>query len=234
MHNILALIPARGGSKRLKGKNIKQLGEKPLIAWSIEVALASKYVDEVVVSTEDDEIAKVSQQYGATVPFKRPYMLSLDSTSTMDVILHTIETLESEGKAYKFLMLLQPTSPLRSSEDIDKSVELMIQKEADSIISVCESEHSPLWTNTLPKDHSMDNFLPKKAERRSQELPTYYRLNGAIYIAKTEMIKKEKSFFMPNSFAYIMPQSRSVDIDSELDFKLAEILVQDKKLTEKI
>ncbi len=234
MCDILALIPARGGSKRLPRKNIKPLGDKPLIAWSIEAALESKHLEDVVVSTEDDEIANVASQYGAQVPFKRPYMLSLDSTSTMDVILHTIETLESEGKEYKYLLLLQPTSPLRSNQDIDNIIELMMKKEADSIISVCESEHSPLWSNRLPKDHSMDNFLPKKAESISQELPTYYRLNGSIYLAKIDQLKKRRSFFMPNSFAYIMPQSRSVDIDSELDFKLAEILVNDRKILEKI
>ena len=166
---IVALIPARSGSKRLPGKNIKDFCGKPLIAWTIEAALKSKYIDSVVVSTDCSKIAEISKQYGAEVPFLRPESLSDDKTTTVDVVKNFLDF--SESKTYTHLILLQPTSPLRETADIDNSVELMIKNDANAIYSVCEVDHPPEWSNSLPDDQSFDNFLrPEVLNKRSQDL----------------------------------------------------------------
>jgi len=227
--NILGLIPARSGSKGLPRKNIKPLLGKPLIAWTIEQSLASKYLDRVVVSTDDKEVAEISKKYGAEVPFMRPKELAEDNAKGIDVVLHTIDWLEEndQRKQYDLLMLLQPTSPLRKSEDIDKVIELLFLKEAKEIVSVCEVDHHPLWANTLPENGCMKNFIKQEIMNKNrQELPVFYRLNGAIYLSYCNYIKERKSFFGKDTFAYIMPKSRSVDIDDEIDFKLVEILIK--------
>ena len=227
--NILGLIPARGGSKGLPRKNIKPLLGKPLITWTIEQALASKYLDRVVVSTDDKEIAEISKKYGAEVPFMRPKELAKDNAKGIDVVLHAIDWLKENDnrKQYDLIILLQPTSPLRTTEDIDKAIELLFLKEAKAIVSVCEVDHHPLWANTLPEDGSMKDFIRREVMNKNrQELPIFYRLNGAIYLAYCDYIKKQKSFFGEKTFAYIMPRERSVDIDDEIDLKLAEILIK--------
>ena len=226
---ILGLIPARGGSKGLPRKNIKSLLGKPLIAWTIEQALASKYLDRVVVSTNDKEIAEISKKYGAEIPFMRPKELAEDNAKGIDVVLHVIDWLKKNDrrKQYDLIMLLQPTSPLRKSEDIDKAIELLFLKEAKAIISVCEVDHHPLWANTLPKDGCMKDFIRKEIKNKNrQELPLLYRLNGAIYLAYCDYIKQCKSFIGKETFAYKMLRERSIDIDDEIDFKLAQILMK--------
>ena len=225
---LLAVIPARGGSKRLPRKNILNLAGKPLIAWTIETALGSKYIDKLVVSTDDKEIANISNKYGADVPFIRPSRLATDESTTVDVILHLLNELKKIGDEYDYIMLLQPTSPLRTSQNIDDSVKLMKESNSDAIISVCETEHPPLWCNTLPDDMSMDNFLDDSIKnKRSQDLPTQYRINGAIYIVTTKRLKLENSFFInSNSTAYIMKQDNSIDIDTKDDFHLASIKIE--------
>jgi len=223
------LIPARGGSKGLTGKNIIPLLGKPLIAWTIEQALASKYIDRVVVSTDNKEVAEVSKKYGAEVPFARPKELAEDNTKGIEVVLHAIDWFMKNDKLKQFdlLMLLQPTSPLRTTEDIDKAIEYLFLREAKAIVSVCEVDHHPLWSNTLPEDGCMKNFIRREVMNKNrQELPVFYRLNGAIYLAYCNYIKERKSFFGKETFAYIMSKERSIDIDNEIDFKLAEILVK--------
>ena len=229
---ILALIPARGGSKGLPGKNIKPLLGKPLIAWTIEQAKASKYIDRIIVSTDDKEIAAVAKKYGAEVPFMRPKELATDKAKGIDVVFHAMSWFRKNEKnrQYDLIMLLQPTSPLRTAEDIDKAIELLFFKKAKAIVSVCEVDHHPLWVNTLPKNGCMKNFIRKEVlNKNRQDLPTFYRLNGAIYLAYCDYLKKQKSFFGEETFAYIMPRERSIDIDSELDLKLAEILKNSTK-----
>ena len=228
---ILGLIPARGGSKGLPGKNIIPLLGKPLIAWTIEQALASKYLDRVVVSTDDKEIAEISKKYGAEVPFIRPKELATDEAKGIDVVLHTINCLKENDKRkqYDLIILLQPTSPLRATEDVDKAIELLFLKEAKAIVSVCEVDHHPLWANTLPEDECMKDFIRQEIMNKNrQELPKFYRFNGAIYIAYCDYLQKQKSFFGEKTFAYIMPIERSIDIDDEIDFELAEILMKDE------
>ena len=226
----LAIIPARGGSKRIPDKNILNIAKKPLIVWTIEAGLKSKYIDTVLVSTDSREIASISKINGAEVPFLRPDYLSEDSSSTEDVVQHAINYLKNNKKAFDYIILLQPTSPLRDSSDIDTAIKFLIQKNADAVISVCECEHSPLWTNTLSKELSMKNFIVDKVKKtRSQDLPKYFRLNGAVFICKTALFEKEKTFYLKdNIFAYIMKTDKSIDIDSKLDFEIASFLLEKK------
>jgi len=218
----LAIIPARGGSKRLPRKNVIDLHVKPLIEWSISSGLQSRYIDKVVVSSDDDEILRVSKKYGADT-INRPDSLASDTAITFDAIKHTIDNIE----AYDYIVLLQATSPLRSAKHIDEAIELFEAKKADAVVSVCEMEHSPLWSNTLDESLSMKGFLRNDVLNSiSQDLESYYRLNGAIYICRTDKFLREKSFFLKdNIFAYVMDRESSVDIDEEIDFKLAEVLI---------
>jgi CMP-N,N'-diacetyllegionaminic acid synthase len=219
----LAIIPARGGSKRLPRKNLLDLCGKPLIAWSIEAALKSKYISKVIVSSDDEEILNIAKEYKADF-IKRPDELASDTATTFDALKHTLENV---GK-YDYVVLLQPTSPLRSEKHIDEAIELLEEKSADAIISVCEMEHSPLWSNILDENLDMSNFLRDEVlNKRSQDLPKYYRLNGAIYICKTEKLLENKGFFIKdNIYAYKMDKKHSVDIDEEMDFVIAEKLMQ--------
>lgn len=225
----LAIIPARGGSKRLPGKNVKELNGKPLIAWTIEAALLSSFVDTVIVSTDDIEIAEVSVAAGAEVPFIRPKSLSSDISSTVDVIRHAVEFYERREKNFDYIVLLQPTSPLRTATHVTKAIELLKVKGADAVVSVCEVEHSPLWSNTLPASGSLKLFIKDEVKnKRSQDLEPYYRLNGAIYLIKTSSFIEHNTLFLKeNAFAYIMEPSESVDIDNQIDFSFAEFMMQE-------
>jgi CMP-N-acetylneuraminic acid synthetase len=224
----LAIIPARGGSKRLPNKNILPLAGKPMLLWTVESAMQSKYLDEIILSTDSDDIIKVVENYKIKT-IKRPLELASDNAKTVDAVKHVIENID---KKYDFIVLLQPTSPLRTSKHIDKAIEQLIKLNADAVISVTEVDHSPLWCNILPESLSMENFISEDIKhKRSQELPKFYRLNGAIYICKTEKLIEENTFFLKkNVYAYIMDKKSSIDIDEELDFKLAEIILKEKFL----
>lgn len=220
----LAIIPARGGSKRLPKKNILDLAGKPLVSWSIDAGVTSKYIDNVVVSSDDKTILDIAVQ-NKVASINRPSELATDTATTFDTIKHTIENLDKE---YDYIVLLQPTSPLRNSKHIDEAIEFLDTKNADAVISVCEVEHSPSWSNTLATSMDMSSFLrPELKNKRSQDLPAYYRLNGAIYICDTKKLLEEESFFLSkNIFAYLMDRELSVDIDQDLDFKIAEYLLK--------
>jgi len=224
--NVLVLIPARGGSKRLPKKNILPLCGKPLIAWTIDAALQSKYVDQVLVSTDCAEIATVSRQSGAQVPFLRPAELAGDSSSTNDVILHALGV--SPFSLSDLVVLLQPTSPLRTAAHIDEILQLLVGNNAKGIVSVSECEHSPLWANTLPKNSQMGEFIrPTILGKRSQDLPVYYRLNGAIYAFTKDSLLSHRGIFYSNDvYAFKMDRGCAVDIDDELDFQFAEVLMK--------
>jgi CMP-N-acetylneuraminic acid synthetase len=224
---VLAFIPARSGSKGLPDKNIRPFYGKPLLAWSVQAALESGVCADVIVSTDSERYADIARQSGGDVPFLRPDFLSSDTASTLDAVWYTIDQLSKNGKTYESVIILQPTSPLRTAIDIRGAVDLFENKRATSIVSVCEVDHNPLWCNSLPSDHSMENFLSNTVDgRMRQQLSTYYRLNGAIYLAQLEALRKNKTFYLPGSFAYIMPRERSVDIDTELDFFIAERILQ--------
>ncbi len=223
---ILGIIPARAGSVGLPQKNILPLLGRPLIVWTIEKAIASKYLDRVIVSTDNEEIAAVSMNYGAYVPFIRPEELSTGNAKAINVIMHSIDYFLSNNEFYDLVMLLQPTSPLRITQDIDNAVEYLFSKGAQSVVSVCESEYHPYLMNILPPDGNMESFLrPEAINSNRQELSVFYRLNGAIYLAYCDYLKSSMSFTGRGTFAYIMPQERSIDIDSLLDFKVAEALM---------
>jgi len=227
--SLLAIIPARGGSKGLPGKNIKELCGKPLIAWSIEQAKSCGSIDRVTVSTNDKNIAEVARKYGAEVPFMRPAELANDTTTTINVIFHAMDWFRKDQDFRpKYILLLQPTSPLRTVEDIEGTIQTLKDKDARAVVSICETDHHPWWSNILPEDGNMKDFLrPEILNKRRQDLPVFYRLNGAIYLADTAYLYEYNGFLGPNTFAYKMPKNRSVDIDSELDFLLAGLLLKE-------
>lgn len=223
---MLAVIPARGGSKGVPKKNIRELDGKPLIAYTIKAAIDSNIFEKVIVSTDSKEIADVATFYGAEVPFLRPEEISGDLTSSDDVILHALSYMQQQGYQYSEVCKLQATSPLRNSEHLKEAYKLFREKNADFLVSVCECEHSPLWSGVIGEDLRLDNFIPDEIKRSCrQDLPTYYRLNGAIYMGKVEQFNINKSFLGKNCIAYIMAQKDSIDIDSQLDFTLAEVMI---------
>jgi len=224
----IAIIPARGGSKRLPNKNIKLLAGKPLIVWTIEAALESQLFDMVLVSTDSQIIADVATNAGATVPFLRPIELASDTATTNDVITHMVEWIESQHEAVSRVTLLQPTSPLRDANNIKEAMVLYDNNNALSVISICELEHPIQYCNRLPTDLNMKNFIPASANRRSQDLEPYYRLNGAIYIFDRQFVGALSDIYSEQSFAYIMKKNKSVDIDDEFDFSMAEFIKMQK------
>lgn len=229
--SFIGIIPARGGSKRLSRKNVLDLAGKPLISWTIEAALGCPFLDEVMVTTDDDEIAVLAKRFGASVPFLRPSALASDTATSFEAVKHTIDYYQSKlGKRFDFVVLLQPTSPLRNASNISEAIELLSERNADAVISVCEVDHSPLWMNTLPSDNSMAGFIREDLKnRRSQDIEKYFRLNGAIYICCVEVLLAKETF-LPDEASYAYPMSRedSVDIDTRLDFLFAESILENK------
>ena len=227
MKNI-AIITARSGSKGLKNKNIKLLQGKPLLAYAIEAALASKAFTEVMVSTDSEEYAQIARKYGAAVPFLRDVVTSGDKASSMDTVREVLKNYQDLGYTFDSFCLLQPTSPLRSSEDIRGAYELFNAKQAKAVVSVCEMEHSPLWSNVLPVDNSLQGFLDKAIGYQRQQMPQYYRLNGAVYIARIRDFLVDDNLYTENCYAYVMDKRNSVDIDTIDDFEYAEWLMRKK------
>lgn len=222
----LAIIPARSGSKGLRNKNILPLKERPLIHYTIEAALGSNCFEDVLVSTDSLQYKEISESAGAWVPFLRQEDLSNDTAKTDDVIINILGKLNSIGKTYDKFMLLQPTSPLRNQNHIIEAFNLLNEKNANAVVSVCEAEHSPLLCNNIQPDLNMDHFIKKNIRR--QDLDTYYRLNGAIYLLRTEYFLQYRYFYHSESYAYIMDKRSSVDIDDIYDFKLAQALLEEK------
>ena len=226
MKNI-AIIIARSGSKGLKDKNIRLLNGKPLMAYTIETALKSKCFDTVMVSTDSKKYADIARKYGAEVPFLRSKETSKDSTSPWDVVKEVLEQYKASGKEFDTLCLLQPTSPLRDSDDIKKAYKLFKDKKANAVSSMCELECSIHLVNKLPKSLSMDNFIPEKNyNKRRQDIRPYYRFNGAIYISKVKTFYKDMNIYKKKCYAYIMDRKKSFDIDNEFDFKVIEAIMK--------
>lgn len=219
---ILGIIPARGGSKTIPRKNVKVLAGKPLIAWTIEAAQKSQYIDRLILSSEDAEIIEVAREWGCEVPFLRPAELAQDDTPGIEPVIHAIETI---GEKYDYVVLLQPTSPLRNVNDIDYCISYCIEENAQVCISVCEADKNPFWMHTLDKSQRLCPLMPAglSIERR-QDLPAVYVENGAIYVAKTSYLLKAKNFITEETLAYIMPAERSWDIDTEMDFRFCELI----------
>ena len=225
----IAIIPARSGSKGLKDKNIKELLGKPLIYYSIKAAIDSNAFDKIFVSTDSQKYADIAKECGADASFLRSEKTSSDTASTWDAVREVLEEFDKRGEHYDQIMVLQATSPLRTPKDINNAINLYNEKEANAVVSVTETDHSPLWCNTLPEDGSMDNFEnPVTANLPRQKLPKYYRYNGAVYLINRNELD-EVQMFKRKCYAYIMPQDRSIDIDTELDFRIGEILMESRK-----
>lgn len=223
----LAIIPARSGSKGLKDKNIRLLNDKPMLAYTIEAAIESRMFSHIHVSTDSDLYARIAIEYGAEVPFLRSDEYARDGASTTDVIRYVIDRYKKSELEFDTFAVLQPTSPLRTAEHIKAAYELFFNNNAKSVVSVCEAEHSPLWMNTLPEDLSLEGFLKVDGRKCRQELPKFYRINGAIYISDCKEYIKNPDYYHRFGYAYVMDKRDSIDIDDLVDFKLAEVIVQE-------
>lgn len=230
---ILSLITARGGSKGIPGKNIADLGGKPLIAWTIEASVKSSLVTRTIVSTDDEKIAEVSKQAGADVPFMRPPELSGDKTPHVPVIQHAVKYLEDNfNEFYDYILLLQPTVPFRSTEDIDNAIKLVDEKVPDALLSACEPENHPSLVKKLDDSGFMDYFIPRdeKAYMCRQSLPEAFIDNGAIFLTKRDVLM-ERGLIHPagSTIIYLMPKERSLDIDTPWDLYVARLIIDDIK-----
>lgn len=229
-NEILALILARGGSKGIPRKNIKKMLGKPLITYTIEAALNSKYIDRLVVSTDDNKIAELCKKNGADVPFMRPAELATDDSGSNKAILHALEWLkEKENYIPDYFALLQPTSPLRTAEDIDQAIEkLKNSKNANSLKSVYKTQESPYWMREINEEGYLKPFIEKDENYyQRQKLPDLFMPNGAIYIIETAIFLKKLSFNTKKTIPYIMNYKKSIDIDDENDWKIAEMFLKE-------
>ena len=225
--SVLAIIPARGGSKGVPRKNIREVGGKPLIAWTIEEAKKSQYIDRLILSSEDAEIIAVAMQWGCEVPFARPLELAKDNTPGIEPIIHALETLQEK---YDYVVLLQPTSPLRTVGDIDNCLEFIITQGSMSCVSVTEPDKSPYWMyNMAGNGHVLEPLLPQDKEAaRRQELPVVYALNGAVYVNSCQQLIRDSKFVGEGTIGYVMPKERSIDIDTEWDFQLLNYILSER------
>ncbi|ATF15915.1 acylneuraminate cytidylyltransferase family protein [Brevibacillus sp. HB1.4B] len=224
--SVLAIIPARGGSKGIPRKNIREVGGKPLLSWTIEEAKKSAYIDRLIVSTDDEEIADVARQYEGEVPFLRPKELAMDDTPGIAPVLHALELLPK----YDYVVLLQPTSPLRQVIDIDGCIEKCLKEQANSCVSITVAEKTPYWMYHLSDNDVLEPVI-KIEERflRRQDTPTVFSLNGAVYIADTNWLQKTQSFLEPETVGYVMPKERSIDIDNQMDIVIFEAVLRQMK-----
>jgi len=220
---MIAIIPARGGSKGLPNKNIRKICGKPLIAWTINEAIKARQISKIIVSTDSKQIADIALNYGAEVPFLRPSYLAKDSSLAVDNYIYTLDRLKNEQALdINEFAVLQPTSPLRISDDIDNAVKMFLEKEADSVISYTEEVHPIFWHKKIRQDMSFEDIFDNQLLNRQDYTKTYFP-NGAIFVFKTDLIQKKK-YYSEKSYAYIMPRDRSIDIDTIEDFEYAEFL----------
>jgi len=227
---MIALIPARGGSKGLPNKNIKLLNGKPLIAYTIEAALQAKEISRVIVSTDYENIKEVALEYGAEVPFLRPDSLATDSSSSLDVFRYTINRLEEEGNiVINNFVVLQPTSPLRTSKHIEEAIVLFKEKEAKAVVSYCKEYHSIFWHKKIDHNGKIINIFEGNFSKNRQEIQETYFPNGAIYVFDKNYIFSTKDY-SKDCYAYIMDRKYSIDIDTMDDFLYAEFLMKRNSL----
>ncbi len=227
----LAIIPARGGSKGLPGKNIKELCGKPLIAWSIEAGLSSKYLDEVMVTTDSGEIADVAQKYGAKVPFLRPTELATDTATTFDAVKHVIYFYkENLGQEFDYVVLLEPTSPLREQSDIDGAIERLLASEADSIVGICKTvSQNPAFLVVKQDGDYISGYQNKDMRAlRRQDIDDVYFFEGSIYISKVDVLLDKKTFYHAGTIGYEVPKYKSLEIDDMDDFVMVESIMKYK------
>lgn len=223
--NNIAIIPARSGSKGLKDKNIKLMKGKPLLAYSIEAAKLSGMFEEIMVSTDSTKYADIAIQYGASVPFLRSAENSSDTAGSWDAVLEVLNKYREIGRSFDTVCLLQPTSPLRGGRDIISAYNFFHEKKVDALTSVCEVDHSPLWTMMLDDSRMLTDFRKQSIDVPRQKLDTYYRINGAIYIRRVDYRTDEIRLMADKEIAFIMDKKQSVDIDDEFDFMIGEYLI---------
>lgn len=223
--SVLAIIPARGGSKSLPGKNIRDLCGKPLIAWTIDAAHKSRYIDRTILSSDDPNIIEVCQQHGCEVPFIRPAHLASDTASSHAVVVHAAQSVGN----YDLIILLQPTSPLRTAADIDAALERFLSAGATNCISVCPASEHPHWMFTSDDRHCLKRYEQGSfGAQRRQDLPQLFIPNGAMYIIQAKLLEQAGSMILEGATAYEMDAADSVDIDNEIDFQLAQILLANR------
>lgn len=230
----VAIIPARTNSQGIINKNIKEFAGIPLIAHTIKHAQESNLFQDIIVSTDSEEYMEIAKKHGASVPFLRPPHLARYTVPTSEVTLHVLQTLQQQGIKYNSFAVLQPTSPLRTMKNLQESYSMLIEKNADIIISVCRAHHHPQWFNTLPENLSLNGFISKEIRNKPrQQLKTYYSIHGAIFWAQTDAYLAKQDPYDMNTYAYIMSQEESVDIDTINEFILAETiyntLIKNKK-----
>lgn len=228
---MIAIIPARGGSKGVPGKNIKMLCGKPLIAYTIEAALKSDYIDKIIVTTDSLEIAEIAKKYGAEVPFIRPYNLAGDTSGAVDVYLHAVSFLESHmGVRINQFVVLLPTAPMRTEKHINDAVELFNLEKPDSLISMKEADTPPAWYFEMDDKKRVKNadFDSSDVMSNRQANRKFYVPNGAIYILNHEMLERERTYYSNKTIAYVMDPIDSIDIDTQMDFDFAEYLMSRK------
>ncbi|WP_103027997.1 cytidylyltransferase domain-containing protein [Salinibacter altiplanensis] len=221
--SVLGVILARGGSKGLPRKNVRELAGKPLIAWTIDAAHESEYLDRLILSSDDEEIMEVAEEYGCEVPFQRPAELAQDDTPSMDALLHALD----QVPGYDYVVLLQPTSPLRTSEDIDMTIEKCHQKDASACVTVTETEKPPEWMYTMNEWNRLEPVMKsEQTVTRRQEAPDTYVLNGAAYVAETGYLQEYRTFHGETTIGHVMPLKRSVDVDEMIDLRLSELILK--------
>lgn len=227
---VIAIIPARGGSKRLPGKNIKPLAGKPLIAWTIEEAQKSKYIDRLILSTDSKEIAEVAKLYGCEVPFIRPAELSDDKASSNDVVMHALDEIDNK---YDIVIILQPTSPLRKVKDIDGALDFMLEKRGEVLVSVCEAEKPLHWYHIMTDNGRLKPCVLMDFISASIKSQCAFMPNGALFIADIPFFKKSGSFYTDKTLGYLMRNDDSVDIDSYMDFMVADAVLKIEAISKK-
>lgn len=227
--SILCIIPARGGSKGIPRKNIALINGKSLIQYTIDEAKASKYIDKVIVSTEDNEIALVAQNCGAEVPFLRPAELAKDTTRTIDVLINTVDELTKRGFRYDYLVLLQPTQPLRNNFHIDEAIESIIEADRESLVSISEVQEHPILMKTINEFGNMENLLDQRSDVRRQDFKKIYKVNGSIYINKLNDNFNNTISLNDNKLAYIMDKKYDLDIDEPEDLRMFELLIKNTR-----
>ncbi len=227
-NKVLAVIPARGGSKGVKRKNIRVTGGKPLIAWAISEAKKSKLIDRLICSSDDQQIIETAQEWGCDVPFVRPKELATDNVQANDVVIHSLEMLPEK---YDIVVLLQPTSPLMLAEDIDGSIQKCIEHNASACVSMSITEKHPYLMYDLNDDGSLRQFVADASIklRQRQDLPKVFMINGAIWVAKSQWFMKVKDFISAETIGYEMPQTRSLDIDTEMDLLISDVLLSKRE-----
>lgn len=219
---VLAVVPARGGSKGIPGKNLKAMAGRSLLHRTIDQALAAHTIDDVVVTSDDAEILRHASEVAGVRTIERPRELAADDTAMWPVVVHALEN----SSPCDVVVLLQPTSPLRLPTDIDSAVTMLVERKANSVMSVCEVSTSPYWMFTIGSGDKLQRILPKQSATTRQELPPCYEINGALYVVTTDWFRQSQVFVDDETLAFVMPRERSVDIDTPEDFALAERLLR--------